>query len=67
VRFYNYEHPGHNEIAKSFIRMVWKETKVVGFGISGKYVVAKYCKVGENTLKLNYKQNVFPFDPCKEN
>jgi len=46
VRFYNFQHPGHNEIAKSFIKLTWKDTKVVGFGISGKYVVAKYCKVG---------------------
>lgn len=66
VRFYNYNHPGHNDVAKPFVKLVWNETKVVGFGISGRYVVAKYCRVGENNPNPNYEKNVLPIDACKE-
>jgi len=67
VKFYNHYHPGHNEISKSFVRMVWKDTKVVGFGISGRYIVARYCKIGEAKLFPDYSKNVLEFNTCKEN
>ena len=46
VKYYNYDDPGYNEVARTFTRMVWKNVTEVGFGISGKYVVARYCPKG---------------------
>lgn len=34
------------EKANAFVRMVWKATTKVAFGIKGRYVYARYCKVG---------------------
>ena len=64
VKYYNYNEPGYNKVARTFTRVVWKSTTEVGFGIAGKYVVARYCPKGN--VKGEYSENVFEMNACSE-
>jgi hypothetical protein len=64
VKYYNYNEPGYNKVARTFTRVVWKSTTEVGFGIAGKYVVARYCPKGN--IKGEYSDNVFEMNACSE-
>lgn len=41
-----------------FTQLLWKDSHTVGFGISGKYVIAWYCDKGNTGTVDNYKKNV---------
>ena len=43
-----------------FAQLLWADTTEVGFGISGKFVVARYCKAGNTPLgnQYEYAKNV---------
>jgi hypothetical protein len=45
--------------ADAFTRMVWKATTTVAFGIKGRWVYARYCRVAGNTgTTAGYLTNV---------
>ena len=50
---------------QKFTLMMWRASKKVGFGISGKFVVAWYCPKGNNPDTENdYLKNVCEKDKC---
>jgi hypothetical protein len=50
---------------QKFTSMMWRASKKVGFGISGKYVVAWYCPTGNDPdTDKDYLKNVCEKDKC---
>jgi len=46
-------------LVNAFTRMVWKDTTTVAFGIKGRWVFARYCKVEGNVDGVTaYKANI---------
>ena len=53
-----------NEDTKYFTQMIWKTSKTVGFGISGKYVVGWFCGDKAGNDRYSYEGNVCPVGGC---
>jgi glioma pathogenesis-related protein 2 len=61
---YNFKKPGYNHTTKHFTQLVWKGTKLVGFGLSvtlleegyAAYVVAHYSPAGN--VNKHFRVNV---------
>lgn len=65
---YNYNNPGYyqNPGAGHFTAMVWKDTSRLGCGISGIFVVCRYCGNAPNMLR-RFKENVLRPAGCPSN
>ena len=46
VKDYDFDNPGFSMNTGHFTQVVWKDTKKVGFGYAGKYVVGRYEPTG---------------------
>ena len=63
IKDYHFAENNAQPKAKYFSQMMWKATTKVGFGIAGKFVVARYCKEAGNVDK-QYSVNVCPKGGC---
>lgn len=43
--------------------MIWKDTKTVGFGVAGNWLVARWCDAGN--VEGSFEQNVLKSDDWK--
>ena len=60
VNSYDFRNPQLTYHTTDFTQMVWKSTSEVGFGINGKFVVARYSKPGNQISEI--RNNVFPIE-----
>jgi len=68
MKDYNFELGGWSELTKDFTQMVWASTTTVGFGVKGKFAVARYCPGQDLTTTLleaneEYTTNVHTVKP----
>lgn len=62
---YNFSSPGFSSGTGHFTQVVWKASTELGCGISGVYVVCRYCNEGGNmTMPGWFEKNVLPKGPA---
>lgn len=56
---YDFESPGYTSGVGHFTQVVWKESTKLGCGVSGGYVVCRYCETAGNwTMDGEFERNV---------
>lgn len=56
---YNFNRPGYTSGVGHFTQIVWKGSTKLGCGVSGVYVVCRYCEVAGN-MQGDFPDNVLP-------
>jgi len=56
---YDFNNPGYSSGIGHFTQVVWKSSTKLGCGISGVYVVCRYCEAQGNFMGP-FPENVFP-------
>lgn len=56
---YDFENPGFDSGTGHFTQVVWKGSTKLGCGVSGVYVVCRYCETAGN-MEGAFPENVLP-------